>query len=50
MKGLTASFFMKNIADKRYFIGGGSGVQLYSISAAVYGQPRTFGGVLRYQF
>jgi iron complex outermembrane receptor protein len=50
VKGLTASFFMKNITDRRYFIGGGSGVQLYSINAAVYGQPRTFGGVLRYQF
>jgi iron complex outermembrane receptor protein len=50
IKGLTASFFMKNITAKRYFIGGGSGVQLYSINSGVYGQPRTFGGVLRYQF
>ena len=50
VKGLTASFFMKNITAKRYFIGGGSGIQLYSINSGVYGQPRTFGGVLRYQF
>ncbi len=49
-QGLTASFFVKNIAAKRYFIGGGGGIQLYSINSAIFGQPRTWGGVLRYKF
>ncbi|RYH13296.1 MAG: TonB-dependent receptor [Alphaproteobacteria bacterium] len=50
LEGWTASFFVKNITDKRYFIGGGGGIQLYSINSAIFGQPQTYGGVLRYSF
>lgn len=48
--GLTASFFMKNITNKQYYIGGGGGIQLFAINSGVFGESRTFGGVLRYSF
>jgi iron complex outermembrane receptor protein len=50
VKGLTASVFGKNITNRRYFIGGSGGIQLFSENTVTFGQPRTFGGVLRYSF
>jgi iron complex outermembrane recepter protein len=50
IKGLTASVYVKNVGDKEYFVGGNDAVQSFSESSGIFGQPRTYGGVLRYAF
>jgi iron complex outermembrane recepter protein len=50
MKGLTASLFAKNVTNRRYFIGGSGAVQIDNKNTATFGQPRTYGAVLRYSF
>jgi iron complex outermembrane receptor protein len=49
-KGLTASLFAKNITEKRYFIGGSGGIGIDGKNSATFGQPRTYGAVLKYSF
>jgi iron complex outermembrane receptor protein len=50
LKGLTASGFVKNLTNKVYFTGGASGVPDGSIDTFNFGQPRTYGFVVRYDF
>lgn len=47
---LTGSLFVKNLADKVYYTGGNAAAQNYSIEAAAWGMPRTYGFSVRYDF
>jgi iron complex outermembrane receptor protein len=49
-KGLTASMFVKNLGDKLYYAGGSAGAPDIGAESVNYGQPRTFGGILRYEW
>lgn len=50
IKGLTASVFVKNLTDKLYWTGGAPGAQVAGLVASSFGQPRTYGGSLRFSW
>lgn len=49
-EGFTLSAFAKNIGNRLYFIGGNASAQGNGLNYEVFGQPRTYGAVLRYAF
>jgi iron complex outermembrane receptor protein len=49
-KPFDASFFMSNVTDRTYIIGGFSIYNTLGISSPVYSEPRMFGVRLRYRF
>jgi iron complex outermembrane recepter protein len=49
-KGWTVGAFVKNLADRLYYLGGTGSAQATSFEAALPGPPRTYGLVLRYAF
>lgn len=48
--GVKASLFVKNLTNKLYYTGGSAGAQNFSVESAGFGQPRTYGVVLRADF
>jgi iron complex outermembrane receptor protein len=49
-QGLTASLFVKNLANKLYYTGGNPGAQDESVEAVNVAPPRMYGLILRYAF
>jgi iron complex outermembrane receptor protein len=47
---LTASLFAKNLTNKLYYVGGAAAAQENSTEVAAFGPPRTYGGILRYEW
>lgn len=47
---VKASLFVKNLGDRLYYTGGTAGAQNYSLEAASFGMPRTYGMQLRVAF
>jgi iron complex outermembrane receptor protein len=47
---MDASFFMSNVADKDYIVGGGAVYNALAYNTTMYGEPRMYGLRLRYHF
>jgi iron complex outermembrane receptor protein len=50
LQGLTVSPFVKNLADKLYYIGGSAAAQATSLEYTDFGLPRTYGVLVKYDF
>jgi len=47
---LSAAFFVRNLLNKKYYSGGNSIGPTLGLNTSVSGQPRMFGGELRFDF
>jgi iron complex outermembrane receptor protein len=49
-KGVKVGMFVKNLANRLYYTGGDAAALDFSVDSAAYGEPRTFGIVIREDF